>query len=303
MKAVSFISVLALAALPLSCRGAKADADMTGRNFVVTTPESVATATLDLVIFNSASGRKTKSGFLFREDGTSGRFSARMGIPEGTSSAICYNFDMRNSFVDGMGAFDSFRIYTNDVSEAVRQRCMMNSGERLCHTPDAVICGICKGIDGAATGDCLIEAADILEHWHIEVKVDGAQYISSAGALIGGMAPDVYPGDGFRSGKSGCVWTALEVGGNCVKGDFSTFGVDSSAQESLTISIIDNSGNPILYTASSTTLFADARRSGTYSVTPAEIIVVPAPQQEPSSGGAFNPTMGEWKTDQAEIII
>lgn len=302
MKFLSFISVLAFAALPLSCRGVKADADMIMRDFVITTPQAPATSTLDLALFNSVSGRKVKSCFVFPEEGNTREFNARMGVPEGTFTAICYNFDMQNSFVDGTD-LTSFRIYTNDVSELVRKRCRMEDGERLCNTPDAVICGICQDIAGTSSDDCIVEAKDILEHWYIEVKVEGAQYISSAGAFIGGMAPDVYPGDGFRSGKAGYVWTVLEVAGDSIKGNFSTFGADPAAQESLALSIIDNNGTPYLFKAPSQTLFSEARKSRTYSVIPDETIVVPAPQQDSSSGDAFSPTMGEWKTDQAEIII
>lgn len=300
MKRLTLIALMTTAAISVSCRGG-VSVDY-GKSVGMKVSSAVESSRLYADIYSAKSGKRIKSSYVDPVQGQEGLFSKTVTMPAEACDVICYNFDMRNSFVSGESDESTLRIYTNDAGQTVRNLFSLASTDNVFHTPDAVALGISEDYIASDGAECRIAANDILEHWTLEVPAEGAQYISTVSALIGGMATEVYPRNPSRTVADGYVWTALSVSGDSVVGDFSTFGGRPSVKESLEISVVDVMGQPYRFEVKSDSIFSDARTGGELSIRLKDKILIPQPQN-PGSGSGFNPTMGEWKKEEGEIII
>lgn len=287
--------------LAVSCGRNSASVPFSEVGFAISLPQGVAPGSMRLLLFEPVSGSFSGESYLSgpTEDNV---FTAGTELRNGTYDAFCSNLDAPDTFISAGKDKSGMHFYTESVSSDILARCGYAEGSFLHHTPDAVYGTALQGVSAGGRQTSFTAAADYLvESWTIEVNGNGLRYASSAGAVITGFPAALHP---FNASADACgdLWTTLSISGDRVTGTFNVFKGVPAPKQSIVLNILDNNGKPYLFPMDCTDLIAEARRSGTMTISPEAYINIPEPENTGSEGG-FQPELGEWNHQTGEIII
>lgn len=249
-------------------------------------------------------------------------------IMPGTYDMVCYNFDMPDTFVDGLEDISTLRAYTNEIPESIKARYTKDGPSDdatvINYEPDHVLVARDIGLVIAPHTGLLVietEATTVVDTYYLQVRIKGAQYTSSASAVLSGMSPSVHFGANYRDEEKPCsVYFELQkstdpkiVDDNkdVLCNTFNTFGKiydkDTKADSDLQIkfNVVRTDGEPFEYVFDMNDIFLTEDALERHWLILNAVIDVPEPDPTPGGGGSggFNPEVDPWDEEQGEIVI
>lgn len=247
------------------------------------------------------------------EDDGSRSLNGTISILPGNYRMLVYDFGTEATLIGGLENWESARAYTETVESAVRSRFNTKADEKgidILQQPDHLVVAS-KESEQIPWHDELYtvkaEASSVVESWYLQIKVDGAQYISGAQAMLSGMVGANRIATNTRENEPEVgVWIPLQKsddkGTPVICTVFNTFGrvPDSSNSLSVTFDIKTVDGKTLQKTFDISRLFLSENAIKHHWLLLEETIKINPPA---SSGGAFDPIVDGWDEEQREIEI
>ncbi len=251
--------------------------------------------------------------------------NGKVSINPGDYRMIIYSFGAEHTYISDYDSFENSTAYTDPLSEYMQQMLKKNAKKNTdksenqgAKTDDQPIHEQPEHIMVARsfnenipyhTGDheILAEATSLVESYYMQVKIEGAEYVTSANAVLTSMAPSASLASGV---KDYATPTSLYI--PLVKSDdkgvpvicnvFNTFGrIPNSTNElKITFNVTRTDGEVFTHTFDISDLFLSEACIKHHWLLVDETIVIPDP---PSTGGGFKPSVDDWEDIESEIEI
>ena len=254
----------------------------------------------------------------------------------GNYKLLAYSFGTESSIVRNENAYSSAEAYTNNISSYLYGK--FNSkdreDEKIVYDPDHLFVdthenltiGYKSHVDTLynETGD-YFTAKSIVKTYYIQVTVEGAQYVSSAVALLDGMGGSsvLHTGPGpnndpvtiyfdmIKSGTEGVPEArmpeaqAAETVKAIMYSNFGTFGKLENMGSNLEMSfdVVTTDGRKLSYKLDITHKFYEDDAINHQWIIIDTPIVVPPPENDNNGTGGFVPGVDEWQDIETEFII
>ena len=241
--------------------------------------------------------------------------SGRVGVLPGDYEMVVYNFDLRSAQIRNDHSHSTIEAYSDPVSELLSSRFNTRVGQRLDirYQPDHVLVATnpkehIPWHDEMHT--IYAEASSVVESFYLQVKVEGLQWVSSAQAVISGVAGSNLIGGRKRvDNPETAVYLTLvksEDDGKAVLCNvFNTFGRIEDSNNELWISFDINTvdGRTETREYNITHLFeSDLCRQHNWLLLDQTIVIDP-PTTPPTAGGGFLPEMEDWQEEHHWVIL
>ena len=264
----------------------------------------------------------------------------RVSLPPGRYKLLAYNFDTESTLLRNDRNFFSIEAYTNDISSAMKAN-MLNSiryaksantksdsegglwdeaiqkviDNPIIYEPDHLFVSRETIEVRDETGEQVIEASaeTIIETWQISVRIKGAQYISSARALLTGQIASNFIGFPKEEGKTDTDATLMfdmNPGSDSAENDiittqFNTFGKNPSVDSRLFLTIIikNIAGDILEWHRDITDEYFSEDANKDQRIHIEDEIIVPEPEGGGGGGGGFQPGVSDWEQEDIPINI
>lgn len=279
-----------------------------------------------VVLCDPVSGDVVSDSYL-REKGTDKRGNYLEGtvwVEPGHYRLLAYNFDTESVHVENKYDFSSMYAYTNAISEelyrrlgSVRSRSDVNDW-RIVYEPDHFFVENGESVTVSEYTDTLrteagthFMAVSTVKSYYLQVQVTGAEFVSSAVALLSGMAGSVQIHDGkMRAEDPVAIHFDLQNGTDrddmekiVAYATFHTFGKleEEDNYLSITFEFKTKTGNVITETIPLTELFNTNMVRENQWIIIDKVIVIPPPGGE--EGGGMAPDVDEWDNVGGDIYL
>lgn len=240
--------------------------------------------------------------------------SGRVGILPGEYEMVVYNFDITSTLIRNDHSHSTIEAYSSPVSEALASRfnTRVDSRDEIRYQPDHVIVATDPKLVIPWHDDLHIirtTATSVVESYYLQVKVDGLQWVSSAQAIVTGMAGSNFLGSRNRVDvPETAIYFTLEKsddnGEAVLCSVFNTFGRIDTENElwiSFDINTVDGRTESREFEISH--LFeSDAGRNHHWLLLD-DKITIDKPTTPPTAGGGFAPELEDWTEENHEIIL
>ena len=226
-------------------------------------------------------------------------FTGNLGISHGNYNFLVYNFDTPTTQVTAENTESEILAFTSEISPAMRTKVL-----------------------GTKADDIEDEYAGIsirYEPEHLQVRVRGLQFASTATAVISGLSPSNHIGFNERTvDPSAAVVFEMKKGyddeldgdnKNILCAVFNTFGKIKQTTSDLfvTFNVYDTAGNLLQYRANLDSVFdSELARKYHWLIIDDDLLVIDIPdpgQNQQSGNGGFQPRVDEWAEEIGEIVL
>lgn len=290
-------------------------------------PEYGSPEALKVILCDPASGHIVAERYL-RNQGNDSRghfYDGYIVADPGKYCLLTYNFGTESTLLRNEQLYHGAEAYTDEIPEHIHDRLSRagNTDERIVYTPDHLFVDRCETVSipyqnridtlRNAAGD-YFSGSSIVKSYYLQIRVKGAQWISSAEALLTGMA-------GSTTLHDGCIQTndpvtlyfdmACNDGTQRSNGEatlyatFSTFGKlpEQTNRLDLTFDIITTDGRALTATLDITDEFSELDAVQHQWLLLDEVLDIPEPDTPEDGGGGFTPGIGDWEDIDTDIII
>jgi len=244
----------------------------------------------------------------------------------GNYKLLAYNFGTESSIVRNEGKYSLAEAYTNNISsylygnfnskERAKDRIVYDPDHLFVDTYEDLTIGYNSHVDTLynRNGD-YFTAKSIVKTYYIQVTVEGAQYMSSAVALLDGMGGSSLLHNGFKPNNDPVTIyfdmiksdTEGEPEQAVMYSNFGTFGKLEDMNNNLEMSfdVITTDGRKLSCKLDITHKFYEDDAINHQWIIINEHIVIPPPEpgDNNNNGGGFTPNVDEWNDISAEITI
>ncbi len=241
--------------------------------------------------------------------------SGRVNVLPCDYEMVVYNFDLRSAQIRNDQSHSTIEAYSAPVSELLSSRFNTRAGQRLDirYQPDHVLVAT-NPEEHIPWHDEMhtihAEASSVVESFYLQVKVEGLQWVSSAQAVISGVAGSNLIGERKRvdNPETAVYFTLVksEDDGKAVLCNvFNTFGRIEESNNELWISFDINTvdGRTETREYNITHLFeSDLCKQHRWLLLDQTIVIDP-PSTPPTAGGGFLPEMEDWQEEHHEVIL
>lgn len=242
----------------------------------------------------------------------------------GNYHLMVYNFDTESVHIANEYNYAKMYAYTNLVSEDVRNRLVsvrnvVDDEWKIVYDPDHFFIAAQEMVEVLENTDTLktvagthFTATTSVKTYYLQIQVEGASYITSASALLSGMAGSITMRN-REPDKNDPVAVYFDLNNGKDKGrqeksvayaTFNTFGKleDEANLLKVTFEFYTRDGRTVTETIPLTDLFStDMVRVNQWIIID-ETIVIDPPEGGQSAEG-ITPNVGEWENTEAEIFI
>ena len=244
-------------------------------------------------------------------------------ITPGTYDLVCYSFDVPDTYIKDENEISTIYAYTNAVPESISGKFSIKADSGLDdvrYEPDHLLVAHEDALNiPQHTGALVIEttANTIAETYYLQVRVEGAQYVSLASAEISGMAPTNH--FGIRQldvDDPSSIYLNLQSSTDeRISGDnkavicclFNTFGKiyesNFATDSELLICVTRTDGEVFNFTFDMKDIFNSENALQRHWLLLNDAITIPTPDPTPSTGGGFQPQVGEWENQYSDITL
>ena len=241
--------------------------------------------------------------------------SGRVGILPGDYEMVIYNFDTPSTYIRNDYSHPTIEAYTQSVSEVLASRFNTRADEPvdIRHQPNLlwVATDAKRSIpwhDDLYT--IKTTATPITETFYLQVKVEGLEWVSSAQAILTGMAGSNMLGSRQRVDiPETAIYFSLQKsddkGAAVLCSVFNSFGhIDHSNNElwvSFNINTVDGRVENRDFNISA--LFDSPECRDHNWLLLEEVITIDKPSTPPTAGGGFKPEMEDWKEEHFDLEL
>lgn len=253
--------------------------------------------------------------------------AGKVKIGIGKYDMICYSFDTPDTFVKGENASQDIYAYTNEVSEAIKTRFEKDD---VRYEPDHFLVAREMGLNiKPHTGVTVIEteARTIVDSYYLQVRIEGAQFASSASAVLSGMAPSNHfaiaqrdtdtPSTVYFDLQKSIDKKITEENKDVICCIFNTFGkiyldekgnavkatTSSDSELFIDFNLVRNDGKVFTYKKKMNDIFNSEDARVRHWLLINDKIIIPDPGPTPTTGGGFQPQVGEWDNVNSDITL
>lgn len=238
-----------------------------------------------------------------------------VSIMPGDYRMLIYTFGTESTQIENYDSWEKSKAFTSNLSEAALRSLSLKAdgGEPISYQPDHLLVASSE-LESIPyhTGVYTIEAEarSVVESYYLQVRVKGLEYVSSARAVLTGMAGSAKLNT-READMNDCKSIYIDLLKSTDQGDdvvcnvFNTFGriPDRDNQLSVKFNLKTVDGRILEREYSLNELFeSEACRLHHWLLIDDEI-EVPKPPESGGSGGGFEPTVGDWEEEEHEIEI
>lgn len=287
-------------------------------------PDYSSPEIMRVALYDVDSRRIAAERFL-RDRGSDDRGNYYQGYivaPPGDYMLLAYNFDTESTVIRNDFTYEEAEAYTDEVAEYIRNSLSLRSGdesERIVYVPDHLFVDshdalhIATGQDidtlRNAYGDHF-SASSLVKSYYLQVKVTGADMMSSAVGLLTGMSGSATLHDGnVREEDSVTIYFELDKGEPVADNEayiyatFHTFGKlpDADNELSVTFDLKTKDGRYLTTTLDITDKFSEPDAVERQWILLDHVLNIP--DMEPSDDGGFAPGVNDWEDIETDIEI
>ena len=283
-----------------------------------------------VVLFDHGSGEMVSERYL-RNQGDDQRghyYDGYILADAGCYDMLAYNFGTESTVVGNEYAFRPMYAYTHEIAPSLRSRLRSRNGsepEAICYDADHLFVARAEGLELRChtridtlrnlNGDTWFMAQSVVKSYYLQIRVRGAQYLSSASVLLTGMGRQVRLSDGdFISGGDATLYFDTFNGSftrdgetcDCFYSTFGTFGRLPDADNELTVSfeLVTTYGTRLEKTLPMKDVFLREEALVHQWLILDDIIDIPPPPNPPEAGaGGLNPSVEDWNEVDSAIPI
>lgn len=238
---------------------------------------------------------------------------------------LTYNFGTESTIIDQSHLYLGATAYTNEISSVLRQSLSVRAEgdeERIVYIPDHLFVDrneeltLDYGMDvdtlRDASGDHFT-AGSIVLSYYLQVRVKGAQWISSAVGLLTGMAGSATLHDGNAILEDPVTIYFEMQRGEVEQGSdeafiyttFHTFGKlpDQNNELQLTFDVRTTDGRALTTTIDITDEFSKPDAIEHQWLLLDTVLTIPEPEEPTGGGDGFVPEVDDWEDIETDIII
>ncbi len=287
------------------------------------TPEYATPDVLRVVLYDQKHNRTAAERYL-RNRNTDARgtyFDGYIIAEPGDYRLMTYNFGTESTIIDQSHIYDGAMAYTNEISSVLKNSLSVRADEeeRIVYVPDHLFVDRNETLrlDYGPDIDTLqnsagdhFTAGSIVLSYYLQIRVKGAEWISSAVGLLSGMAGSATLHDGNgRSEDPVTLYFEMQRGGMdssepFIYTTFHTFGKlpDRNNSLAVTFDVRTTDGRALTTTLDITDEFSKPNAIDHQWILLEEVLVIPEPPQD-SDGDGFTPEVDDWEDIQTDIII
>ncbi|MBP5721036.1 MAG: DUF5119 domain-containing protein [Bacteroidales bacterium] len=281
-----------------------------------------------VMVYDPGNKKLLTQGFIYdKEIDENGEeiLSGNLNISFGDYDFVIYNFDTPTTQVKDENNEMSILAYTDEISPAMRLRCLGTKADddygTIDYEPDHLL--VAREHDfRVSPHDTVIVistmASTIVDTYYIQIRVEGAEFMADDGAVavISGLAPSNRFGANVRTDdpSASVVFDLHRSTDPRIAGEnkdvicavFNTFGKIENANSDLhvTFSIKDVAGNYQTYDANLNSVFKTEDAIERHWLLLNEVFRIDPPTIEPQGGnGGFQPVVDEWEEEQGTITL
>ena len=254
--------------------------------------------------------------------------SGNVKIQPGVYDMLCYNFDTSATLVRNDYSWKAIEAYTEEVTDNKHVDVLTRGiAGRITHIPDHLLVARKKGLRIDASSETVViktSASSIIQSYYVQLRLKNAQYVSTASAILTGLAPSNRLGENEVDSlsSSGVFFTMRPSRDKHQKAGeddvlcavFNTFGKlpNHKSQLKILLNGITANGKPIQEIIDMDEVFKTELAIKNHWLLLDQVIEVPQPDGEDdggsegggdSSGGGFNPEVNDWEEERGEITI
>ena len=250
-------------------------------------------------------------------DPVSGRLGIKgmVSIMPGDYRMLIYTFGTESTQIENYDSWEKSKAFTSNLSEAALRSLSLKADgdEPISYQPDHLLVASSE-LESIPyhTGVYTIEAEarSVVESYYLQVRVKGLEYVSSARAVLTGMAGSAKLNT-READMNDCKSIYIDLLKSTDQGDdvvcnvFNTFGriPDRDNQLSVKFNLKTVDGRILEREYSLNELFeSEACRLHHWLLIDDEI-EVPKPPESGGSGGGFDPTVDDWEREEHEIEL
>lgn len=239
--------------------------------------------------------------------------SGDVAIAPGDYKMLIYDFGTETTIVSNYHDFYGASATTEPVSSSLRSRfaAKTDAGNyEIYNEPDHLVVASSEDENVPWHDDIYTIYADaqsVVESWYLQIKVDGAQYISGAQAILSGMVSSNRIATNTRvTDPEAAVWFQLQKsednGEPVICAIFNTFGRinDSTNNLAITFDIKTVDGKSLQKTFDISNLFLKENAVKHHWLLLEEKIKIDPPTDK---GGGFDPAVDDWDNENTDIDI
>ena len=288
-------------------------------------PEYSTPEILHVVLYDQTSNRIAAERYL-RNRKTDDRgvyFDGYIVAEPGDYRLLTYNFGTEATIINQNHLYHGAVASTNEIPTTLRQSLSTRADgdqERIVYGPDHLFVDRNESLslDYGTDIDTLrnaendhFSAGSIVLSYYLQIRVNGAQWISSAVGLLTGMSGSATLHDGnIRTEDPVTLYFEMHRGGldsgePFIYTTFHTFGKlpDQDNQLSITFDVRTIDGRALTTTLDITDKFSEPEAVENQWLLLDQVLNIPEPEEPEGSGEGFGPSVDDWEDIETDIII
>ena len=294
-------------------------------NQALTKPDYQTPEILHVILYDQTNNRIAAERYLRdrKSDARGVYFDGYLVAEPGDYRLLTYNFGTESTIIDQHHLYHGAVASTNEIPTTLRSSLSSRADgeqERIVYGPDHLFVDRNEmfTLDYGTEIDTLRNAAgdhftagSIVLSYYLQIRVNGAQWISSAVGLLTGMSGSATLHDGnLRTEDPVTLYFEMERGGldsgePFIYTTFHTFGKlpDQDNQLSITFDVRTTDGRALTTTLDITDKFSEPEAVEHQWLLLDQVLTIPEPEEPEGSGEGFGPNVDDWEDIETDIII
>ncbi|MGM9736599.1 MAG: DUF5119 domain-containing protein [Candidatus Cryptobacteroides sp.] len=277
-------------------------------------PPDIECEVFRVLFFDTKEDRLLSDSFIYDThiDEQTGQISVRgdINIMPGDYRMIIYTFGTESTLIENYDSWEKATAYTSPLTDAELKTLSLKASEDqlIRYQPDHLLVASSE-LESipyhAGVFTITTEAQSIVESYYLQVRVKGAQWISSAKAVLSSMSPSASLND---KAKDYSAPTSIYIdlkksedkGEDVVCNVFNTFGriPESENELKVTFDLMTTDGRKIEREYEISDLFLSEDCINHHWLLIDDTIDVPKPPDSGNTGGGFDPEVVDWENEE-----
>ncbi|MCI1785898.1 MAG: DUF5119 domain-containing protein [Bacteroidales bacterium] len=291
-------------------------------NSKITLPE-IKPEMMRVLFYNPENGTIAAESYIsdisYNEDGTES-IKGDIKIIPGTYNMVIYNFDTESTMIRNDSNFATIEAYTDIVSTTVGDQFKSKADNtsssdsvNVIYEPDYLMMMKSENEVIPYHEKAFVikaEVESVVQTYYLQIKVKGLEYVSSAQAVVSGMAGSYMMGKSevVSSPESAIYFTmqkSQDNGEDVIAAVFNTFGkIDGASSKAIVnfdINTVDGRTEQRSFDIAPLFETEDCIKHHWLLMT--ETITIDPPTTKPGTGGGFNTSVGDWDDEDHSINL
>ena len=285
---------------------------------------NVSTDMLRVMVYDPDNGKLLTQSFMpDKTKNAKGHevFTSTLKMGLGDFDFLVYNFDTPDTQISGEDNQGTITASTNEIPASLRANLMQTKATdfnalKIYYEPDHLFVAREPGVELVISDELKVvetTAYTVIDTYYIQVHVEGLKNVSTASAVISGVAPSNQFGPNTRTNSpSGVYFNLVKSTDPKIEGEnkdvlcavFNTFGkLDVTSDALFTVNVADTKGKVHKVEINLDEVFKSENAVKHNWLLLDDTLVIPDPETPGTSGGGFQPTVEDWEQEEGGIEL